>query len=66
MGTYKDLTAYKKAFQLAMEIFEVTKRFPPEEKFSLTDQIRRSARSVCTNFAEAYRKRSMAGFCIIL
>lgn len=57
MGTYKDLTVYKKAFQLAMEIFEVTKRFPPEEKFSLTDQIRRSARSVCTNFAEAYRKR---------
>lgn len=57
MGTYKDLIVYKKAFQLAMEIFEVTKRFSPEEKFSLTDQIRRSSRSVCTNFAEAYRKR---------
>lgn len=49
--------AYKKAFALAMEIFQVTKTFPKEEKYSLTDQIRRSSRSVCSNIGEAYRKR---------
>ena len=43
----KDLTVYRKAFQVAMEIFEITKTFPKEEKYSLTDQIRRSSRSVC-------------------
>jgi four helix bundle protein len=48
---------YQKAFSLAMEIFEISKRFPKEEKYSLTDQIRRSSRSVCSNFGEAYRKR---------
>ncbi|WP_416439607.1 four helix bundle protein [Phnomibacter sp. MR] len=57
MGTFKDLTVYKKAFQQAMEIFRITKEFPPEEKYSLTDQIRRSSRSICVNLAEAYRKR---------
>jgi len=41
----------------AMEIFEITKRFPPEEKYSLTDQMRRSSRSVAANIAEAWRKR---------
>ena len=46
-----------KAFALAMEIFEISKSFPKEEKYSLTDQIRRSSRSVCTNIAEAYRKK---------
>jgi len=54
---YKDLIAYQKSFKLAMEIFELSKRFPVEEKYSLTDQIRRSSRSVCANMAEAYRKR---------
>jgi four helix bundle protein len=54
---YKDLIAYKKGFSLAMEIFKVSKSFPKEETYSLTDQIRRSSRSVCANIAEAYRKR---------
>ncbi len=53
----KETTVYKKAFELAMEIFEVSKSFPPEEKYSLTDQIRRSSRSVCINLLEAYRKK---------
>lgn len=57
MGDYKDLMIYQKAYKLAMDIFIISKRFPPEERFSLTDQIRRSSRSVCTNFAEAYRRR---------
>ena len=57
MGTFKDLTVYKKAFSLAMEIFEISKKFPAEEKYSLTDQIRRSSRSVSINLAEGYRKR---------
>ncbi len=51
------MTAYKKAFDLAMDIFEVSKRFPIEEKYDLTSQIRRSSRSVCANIGEAYRKR---------
>ena len=54
---YKDLLAYQKAFSLAMEIFKVSKSFPKEETYSLTDQIRRSSRSVCANIAEANRKR---------
>ena len=53
----KDLIVYKKAFALAMEIFEMTKSFPKEEKYSLIDQIRRSSRSVCANLGEGYRKR---------
>src|SRR5262249_40978586 len=57
MGDYKDLIVYQKAYQLAMDIFDETKKFPPEEKFSLTNQIRKSSRSVCANLAEAYRKR---------
>ncbi|RDI12082.1 four helix bundle protein [Flavobacterium sp. AG291] len=55
--TFQDLIAYKKAFALAMKIFEISKSFPSEEKYSLTDQIRRSSRSVPANIAEAYRKR---------
>lgn len=58
MGTFRDLLAYKKGFELAMEIFKPTKFFPPDERFSLTDQIRRSSRSVTICLAEAYRKRS--------
>ena len=57
MGSYKDLEAFKKAYALAMEIFEISKSFPKEEKYSLTDQVRRSSRSVCANFGEAYRRR---------
>ena len=57
VADYKDLRVYRLAFESAMEIFELGKRFPSEEKFSLTDQIRRSSRSVCTNIAEAWRKR---------
>lgn len=54
---FKELIVYKKAFSLSMEIFKLSKEFPREEKYSLTDQIRRSSRSVCANIAEAYRKR---------
>lgn len=57
MSTYKDWLAYQKAYNLAMEIFELSKKFPPEEKYSLTDQLRRSTRSVCANLAEAFRRR---------
>ena len=54
---HKDLEIYKVAFDAAMEIFELSKKFPKEEAYSLTDQIRRSSRSVCANLAEAWRKR---------
>ena len=57
MGTFRDLGAYKKAFNLSMEIFEITKEFPSGEKFGLISQIRRSSRSVCSNVGEGYRKR---------
>ena len=54
---FQDLLAYKKGFIVAMEVFELTKSFPKEEIYSLTDQIRRSSRSVTITIAEAYRKR---------
>ena len=54
---FRDLAAYKKAFQQACEVFDITIVFPKNEQYSLTDQIRRSSRSVCANLAEAYRKR---------
>ena len=54
---FRDLKAYKLAFKLAMEIYRESKHFPKEEIFSLTDQIRRASRSVCTNIGEGYRKR---------
>jgi four helix bundle protein len=54
---HTDLEVYKKAFDAAMLIFAATKKFPKEETYSLTDQIRRSSRSVCANLAEAWRKR---------
>ncbi len=54
---FRDLLAYKKAFEQACDIFDLSVAFPKEEKYSLTDQIRRSSRSVCANLAEAYRKR---------
>ncbi len=55
--THEDLIIYQKAFEAAMIIFELSKKFPIEEKYSLTDQIRRSSRSVCANLAEGWRKR---------
>lgn len=55
--TVKELEVYTAAYRLAMEIFELSKRFPSEEKFSLTSQIRRSSRSVCLNLREARAKR---------
>ena len=55
--SFKETAVYKKAFALAMEIFEITKSFPKKETYSLTDQIRRASRSVCTNLAEPYRKK---------
>ena len=55
--THTELDVYKMAFDAAMEIFEASKKFPVEEKYSLTDQIRRSSRSVCANIGEAFRKR---------
>jgi four helix bundle protein len=54
---FRDLEVYRRAFDAAMQIFEVTKKFPQEERFSMTDQIRRSSRSVCANLAEGWRKR---------
>ena len=53
----KDLMVYKLAHELAMAIFEITKTFPPEEKYALISQIRRSSRSVCLNLREAWAKR---------
>ena len=57
MGSFRDLNVYKKAFDLSMLIFKESKKFPNEEKFGLTSQIRRSSRSVCSNVGEGYRKR---------
>jgi four helix bundle protein len=57
MQGFHDLKVYQKAYQLAMQIFDLTKSFPKEERYALTDQIRRSSRSVAANIAEGYRKR---------
>jgi four helix bundle protein len=54
---YTDLRVYQLAFESAMEIFRLSRKWPPEKKYSLTDQIRRSSRSVCSNLGEAWRKR---------
>ena len=54
---FKEATVYKKSFAQAMKIFEISKAFPKEEVYSLTSQIRRSSRSVCSNISEAYRKK---------
>jgi four helix bundle protein len=53
----KELIVYQKAFDLAMRIYDLSKRFPPEERYALTSQIRRSSRSVCLNIREAWAKR---------
>jgi len=55
--SYKELRVYQAAMDAAMRVFELSKSFPTEEKYSLTDQMRRSSRSVCTNIGEAWRKR---------
>lgn len=54
---YKELKVYQLAFESAMQIYELSRKWPPEEKYSLTDQVRRASRSVCGNIAEAWRKR---------
>ena len=54
---FKETKVYKLAFEQAMDIYEISKTFPKEETYSLTDQIRKSSRSICTNLAEAYRKK---------
>jgi len=58
---YRDLRAYQVAFRLAMRIFDESKRFPRDERFSLIGQMRRSSRSVAANIAEGYRKRQYPG-----
>jgi len=55
--SHKELEVYKLAYKMAMEIYKLSKSFPGEERYSLTDQIRRSSRSVAANLAEAFRKR---------
>jgi len=54
---FRDLEVYRRAFEAAMRIFQITREFPPDEKYSLVDQIRRASRSVCSNISEAWRKR---------
>lgn len=54
---YHELRVYQLAFESAIQIYEISKTFPAEERYSLTDQIRRSSRSICANLAEAWRKR---------
>jgi four helix bundle protein len=55
--SYKDLNVYQKSYEVAMEIFDFSKKFPKDEMYSLTSQIRKSSRSVSANIAEAYRRR---------
>ena len=57
INSYKDLRVFQNGMDAAMKIFEITKEFPSEEKYSMVDQMRRSSRSVCANLAEAWRKR---------
>ena len=57
INSFRDLIVFQKAYKLAMEIFNITKSFPKEERYSLTDQIRRSSRSVTSNLAEAWAKK---------
>jgi four helix bundle protein len=56
MSSYKNILAYKKAYELALKIFAITKKFPVDERYSLTGQIRRSSRSVCANIAESIKR----------
>jgi four helix bundle protein len=59
---YRDLIVYQKSFSVAMKIFQMTRKFPKEEIYSMMDQMRRSSRSVCSCIAEAYRKRKYQGY----
>lgn len=56
-NNFRDLTVYQKAYNLAMFVFDLTKNFPRQEQYALTDQVRRSSRSVCRSIGEGYRKR---------
>lgn len=60
INSYRDLDVYRNSIELTIEIHRLTKLFPAEERYSLTDQVRRSSRSVCANIAEAWRKRRYA------
>ena len=61
---FRDLEVYQKSFELAMKIFQITKDLPLDERYALSDQIKRSSRAVCSNLAEAWRKRKYpAVFC---
>ena len=57
LNSFKTLDAYKIGYRLSMEIFNISKTFPKDESYSITSQIRRSSRSICSNLAEGYRKR---------
>lgn len=57
MRSHTELDVYKRAFAVSMKLFDLSKKFPPEERYSLTDQMRRSSRSICSNLEEAWRKR---------
>ena len=59
VNSAKELVVYRLAHELAMEVYELSKHFPPEERFALTTQIRRSSRSVCLNLREAWAKRTV-------
>ena len=59
--SYQDLRVFQGAMDGCIEVFSISKKFPPEERFSLTDQVRRSSRSVCANLAEAWRNRRHKG-----
>src|SRR5687768_15449096 len=62
INSAKDLIVYQRGYELSMRIFEMTKRFPSEERFALTSQIRRSSRSVCLNLREAWAKRRFPAY----
>jgi four helix bundle protein len=62
--SYQELRVYKAAMDAAMKIFELSKRFPPGERYSLTDQMRRASRSVCSNIGEGWRKRRYPAYSI--
>ena len=63
---HRDLKVYQLAYKLALGIFQVSKSFPKEEKYSLTDQIHRSSRRVAANIAEGFRKRQYPTACLII
>jgi four helix bundle protein len=57
IGSFRDLIVFQKSYDLSVKVFHTTKKFPPDEKYSLTDQIRRSSRSISSNIAESWAKR---------